>query len=1042
MIAALLFSGLLAMGQDTLPHWQNPTVFQENRLPPRACFIPFDTETEALADAWQQAATVQLLNGQWRFHWVKSPAERSVDFYLPGFDDSNWPLIDVPSNWELQGFGHPIYRESGMLKGPAPYLDPAYNPVGTYRKTFALPKAWAGRRVVLHFGSVASAMTLWINGRYVGYSEGSKVPAEFEVTSHLQPGQNLLAVEVMRWCDGSYMEDADFWRLSGIERDVYLYTTPQTRVADVAIDASLDAAYRDGRLTASVDVASTQDATGTVSLQLLDGAGRRIVHESRRFTAASIAQTPLSFDLKIKTPQPWTAETPALYTAVISLLDGQGRVTQALTQDVGFRTVEMKGGCLLVNGVAVKFRGVNRHEHDPVRGRVMTEARMIEDIRLMKAANINAVRTSHYPNHPLWYRLCNRYGLYLIDEAFIETQGVDFDSLRTLSMLPAWRGAFFDRMQRMVERDKNHPAVVAWSLGNESGDGQAFIDLYHWTKKRDTTRPVIFEMADQRAHTDVFTPMYARAYVLKDYAASHRERPLILCEYAHAMGNSVGNLGDYWDLIEAHDQLQGGFIWDWVDQAFPLTVNGETCWGYGGDYVPPETARPSNFCINGLVAADRRPNPHLAEVKRVYQPVAVHAVHAEAGRFAVINRYDFLTLDHLEWQWQLEGDGAILARGLIPARRVAPHDTLEISVPLPAIRPEPGVLYTVNFSFTLKGETPLLAAGHEVAEAQFVLPAARPRTHVPVLKTAKMTRRSTDSLLVITGDHLDFEIRFHRRSGALLSYRYHGTELISSGLEPNFWRAPTDNDYGNHMVRRQGVWRDAASNRQLRSLEMWQNSNRDVEVLADYAIPAGQSRHTMHYRIFANGEMVVTQRFVPGSVHLPELPRLGSRLFLNPALRRVAWLGRGPGESYVDRKRGSRIGRWASPVDSLNFRYVRPQGHGNHCDVRWVALHNGVGVGLLAVADSVMQFTARTSAMEAFDGGDRPAYRHAPDVKPEKRIELCLDLHQMGVGGDTSWGGVILPKYRVPVKPYTYRLRLRPFSASEGDVAALAREAF
>jgi beta-galactosidase len=1029
----------LASAQE---RWQDPRVFGVNREAPHTNYVPFADRASALLQMSERSPYYRSLNGNWRFKWVRKPADRPTLFYQDGFDDAGWDEITVPSNWEIEGYGVPHYLDSGMLPGPPGHVDPEYNPVGSYRRRFTLPQSWQDMQVFLHFASVGSAATVWVNGHEVGYGQGSKTPLEFNITSYIRPGENLMAVEVFRWSDGSYLEDVDFWRLSGIERDVFLFATQQTHIRDFTVRASLDTAYRDGILDLDIDVRNHLDrqVSPTVSIELVDTGGQTVLSQRQSVTVGAESETRLRLQADIERPLKWTAETPTTYTLLVSLLNDGGVTRQVLGHRIGFRNVEIQNGLLLVNGTAVVLKGVNRHEHDPARGRYMSDSIMLHDIRLMKQLNINAVRTSHYPNDPRWYQLTDEHGIYVIDEAFVESNGTSFHPDTTLAGRPEWKAAHLDRLQRMVERDRNHPSVIAWSLGNEAGDGDNFVAMYDWAKQADPTRPAVYEMADQRHHTDVFFPMYARAYTLANYAAEHRDRPLILCEYAHAMGNSVGNLVDYWDLIWNEEQLQGGFIWDWVDQGLPIERDGQDYWGYGGDYGPGEHG--GNFSINGLVAPDRRINPHAWEVKKVYQPIAVSAREPAIGELAITNRHDFTDLRGFVLEWELVADDSSIARGSIADLDVAPHATRSLSLPFPSITPTPGVEYFLNLRFLTGAESDPLPSGHVVAWEQFRLPTYRGRTAVDVTKSAKITQTRHSDLLVLQGEARDFALTFDLEQGGIVSYSYLGVELIETGPTPNFWRPPTDNDYGNGMPRRQGVWRSAGRDRTIKRVEWWQNSDRDVEVYVTSILPVGESLHVTKYHVFGNGEVVITNSFTPGQIDLPDLAKFGMTLNLPGDFDRVEWYGRGPHESYRDRKTGAAVGVYHSSVAEQYYPYIRPQENGNRTDVRWVALTNADGIGLLAVADSLLEVSALHFDDADFDEGDHKTYRHGYDVRQREHVALDLDYGQMGLGGDTSWGAVILPHYRIPARPYSYRVRLLPLGPGDAPPMALSKQRF
>ena len=1024
-------------GSSFAADWEDPEVFAVNVEPPHAAVVSVGED---------DARYTRSLEGVWRFHWSARAADSVPGFYAADFDDRRWAEIEVPGSWQLQGYGTPHYLDSGMLLGPAPTIDPAYNPVGLFRKTFDVPEGWDNREIFLHFASVGSATRVWVNGESVGYSQGSKVPTEFNVTPYLTVGaRNTVAVEVHRWSDGSYLEDVDFWRLSGIDREVYLYSLPKVHIRDFYVRTDFDERFEDAEF--SVDVALRnalgREASGTVEVALTDADDEVVFRDAQVFDAVAAADAEINFSRRVRAPAHWTAETPYLYTVTLSLHDEDDRLQQTVEHKVGFRDVSVDGGQLKVNGKAVTLRGVNRHEHDPVTGRVLSRERMLEDLRLMKQFNINAVRTSHYPNHPEWYRLADEHGLYVVDEAFIESHGTGYAPEATLANKPEWRAAHLDRLRRMVERDKNHPSIIMWSLGNEAGDGSNFEALYAWAKERDPTRPVVYEMADLRDHTDVFLPMYARPYILDSYAAEMRRRPLILSEYAHAMGNSVGNLAAYWDLIKQRDALQGGFIWDWVDQGI-LIENGERPYfAYGGDFEEPDEAlRTSyNFNINGLVSPDRLPNPHIWEVKKNYQPIDVTPIDIGEGVFTIHNRQDFSGMEGYAGEWSVVSSDATIDSGTINAA-IAASSERNIEIPLPHIEPAPGAEYFLNIVFRTRRDAPLVPAGHVVAWDQFKLPVGEPRRSVQETKAAKITRWQDGDQLHLKGEAVDFEVSFDLSEGRLTRYRFAGVDLLTDGPRVNYWRAPTDNDYGNEMPRRLGVWRNAARDAALKRVEWAQHSDRDVTVDVVWRLPIGNSVQRLEYHVFGSGEIVITNRFSPGDVDLPDMPRFGMYLRANEALENVEWFGRGPHESYPDRKDSANIGVFRGRSDAQYYSYIRPQETGNKTDVRWIALTNGAGTGFVAVGDQPINASVYPFDQADFDGGDPISYRHTIDLVKKPYLTLNLDHKIMGLGGDTSWGAVVHPPFRVPASEYRYRVRLQPFQSGDGSPAEIARQRF
>jgi beta-galactosidase len=1000
----------------------------------------------ALSNEPVQSPYYRSLNGAWKFHWARKPADRPVAFYEEAYDVSQWDDIPVPGNWELQGYGVPIYTDEAYpFPANPPHIPHDYNPVGSYRRTFTIPADWAGRQILLHFGGVKSAMYVWVNGTEVGYSQGSKTPAEFNITPYVREGENILALEVYRWSDGAYLEGQDYWKISGIERDVFLYSTPAIHIRDLFVIGDLDNSYTEGTLTVDVTVTNySPDGTGIrlIELHLIDAAGQPVFTAPlvREVAVAGGTETTVQFQQDIPQPARWTAETPSLYSLTVTLTEETDSITEVIGSKVGFRKVEITNGQLLVNGVPITLKGVNRHEHEPQTGRVVSEEMMLRDVQLMKQNNINAVRTSHYPNVPRWYELTDQYGLYVIDEANIESHGMGYDPDKTLGNNPEWLEAHLERTIRMVERDKNHPSIIIWSLGNEGGDGVNFQETYRWIHERDPSRPVQYEQAGLRSHTDIVAPMYARIEELQEYVSRERDRPLIMCEYSHAMGNSVGNLQDYWDVIDSHRQLQGGFIWDWVDQGLlEYTEDGEAFWAYGGDYGPADTPSDKNFLINGLVFPDRKPHPHMTEVKKVYQHVKAELVDSLRATFRLVNRYDFTNLQSVAVTWAIVGDDQTLVEWTLPPLDVAPHDSITISLPLPEILHMPGVEYFLNLRYATVEETPLVPADYELGWDQFRLNwgipvAATDITHFPEvdLVTEGQTAR-------IKGEN--FSVTIDKQVGEIVSLTYGGTELIRSGPTPNFWRAPTDNDFGNDMPRRLAVWRDAGRNRTVEEVDIRQVSSHEVVVDVLATLPAVGASYATTYRILASGDIIITNRFEPGHESLPEMPRFGMTMTLPVEFDNMEWYGRGPHESYWDRKTGAAVGLYRGSVMEQYHPYVRPQENGNKTDTRWVALTNAQGIGLLAVGMPLLNVSAHHFTIEDFDPGLEKRQRHTFHLEKQDLVTLNLDHRQMGVGGDTSWGARTHPEYTLPVRAYSYSMRLRPFSAPDRPME-LSKERF
>ncbi|HRX86286.1 MAG TPA: glycoside hydrolase family 2 TIM barrel-domain containing protein [Phycisphaerae bacterium] len=1022
----------------------NPAVVGTNREAPRAVRCIYANAPTARAGDPQASPYWRSLNGTWKFHWAPRPGERPADFYRTEFDDSAWGTIPVPSNMEIEGHGVPIYTNDAYPWGPPdpPRIPLDNNPVGSYRRRFTLPGDWANRHVLLRFEGVESAFFVWVNGRQVGFSKGSRTDAEFDITPYVTAGENLLAVEVYRWSDGSYLEDQDFWRLSGIFRDVYLLGVGDVHLWDIEVRTNLDESCRSADLSVRATLRNFGDRAVQARVQCLlnDRAGKRVFAEpiGEAVSVPAHGTADVTLQRHVDAPALWSAEQPNLYKLVVENAGAGDR--EFVACDVGFRRVEIRDGELLVNGRAILIKGVDRHEHDPDHGHTVSTESMIADIRLMKQNNINAVRTSHYPNRAAWYDLCDRFGLYLIDEANIESHALRQDP-RTLARDPAWLDAHLDRTRRMVERDKNHPSVIIWSLGNEAGFGPNFQATSAWIRQRDPFRPVQYEEAHEDPATDIVCPMYARPSHLAKYAGQHRNRPLILCEYSHAMGNSNGNLWKYWDLIYARKHLQGGFIWDWVDQGLAKgvehatgpTPRPDTFWAYGGDFGPPGTPSSDNFCCNGLVSPDRRPHPALAQVKKVYQYVQVQPVDLERGLVCIHNGYDFTMLsDAVTGRWEIVADNDTLQRGALDGLDIAPGADREIRIPFESRTPAPGVEYFLNVHFELASQTAWAPRGHEVAWAQFKLPVAAPAKLVEADALPMLTAETSSNGLRFGGGGVVWTIATD--TGLLTSCRFHDVELLRAPLRPDFWRALTDNDRGNQMAERLGVWRDAGRGWQLDRLTIDAEPRQSVELTARGRLTSVGCTYELKYVIYSRGDAVITARFSPGDKPLPELPRFGMQMALSGAFDRIAWFGRGPQETYCDRQ-DAPVGWYAGAIADQYFAdYSRPGETGNKTDVRWAALTGKNGAGLLVVGAPLLSVNALPYATS-----DLEAARHPCALPRRDFVTLNIDLRQMGVGGDDSWGAQPHEEYRIPAQPYAYRFRLRPFDATHASPVELSR---
>ena len=1055
---------------DTVPDWANPAIVRRNVEPTHASFTAWPTEEAArtsrnvapfyLSDHPTTAPWYRSLNGRWKFRWSPRPADRPADFYRNDFDDSAWPTIPVPANWEREGYGVAIYTNIKYPFHPngrptPPELPVDKDPVGSYRHHFAVPADWNGRDVYLRFGAVSSAYYLWVNGRLVGYNEGSKDPAEFDVTKFVHAGDNTLALEVYRWSSASYLEDQDFWRLSGITRDVYLYARPRTHIRDFFVHATLTPDYRDGRLAVDVALQGPGGApAGDVVLARLWDGDHMILQRRQPVSIGDSA--PVTIKAPVHHPRLWSAEQPNLYTLTLTLIGPDGRTVESVANRIGFRTSEVKNGQYLLNGKPILIKGTDYHEHDPSTGHVLGEAMMRRDFALMKQHNLNAIRFSHYPEPERIYELADEYGLYIVGEANIESHGMGYDPRITLADKPAWLTMHMDRTQRMVERDKNHPSIVIWSLGNEAGDGRNFVATYNWIKQRDGSRPVQYEResegynpASGQRHSDLKVPMYPSVQDLIRYATSDGDRPLIMCEYAHAMGNSTGNLAEYWDAIRKYPKLQGGFIWDWVDQGLADTSwSGTPFWAYGGDYGPPGTPSDANFNANGLVGPDRVPHPGLEEVKKVYQDVQFAAADLAAGRVWLRNEFFFTSLGAFDLRWTITDDGAPVDSGAVQPR-LGPGDSTIVSLGYRLPPAQPGHEYFLNLALVRRTDAGLVPAGTVLATEQFPLPVSKAVT--PIATAALPALTTTRDSLRITVAGSDMVAQFDLRQGTLSSLRFRGTELIRRGPAPNLWRPATDNDWGNGLPRRALVWRYAAEHPTVAPPKIEQPAPGVVRISFDEVLHddggAEAATFATRYTVLGTGDILVDNTLTKTGTTV-ELPRVGVNLVLPAGFDEMTWFGRGPFENYWDRKSAAFVGRYSASVASQYVPYVRPQENGNKTDVRWVALTSDTA-GLLAVGAPVLEVEAHHNSPEDFEtpgagfvDRDQTLNRHISDILPRPFTWLALDLHQMGVGGDDSWGAWTHDQYRLTDASYSWSYRLRGFDPRSDDPAALARQAF
>ncbi len=1020
---------MLQIKSQELPEWNNTDIVQVNKLDPHTTLFPFENMELAISGKKETSQNFLSLNGKWKFHFSEKPSERPMDFYKDEFDVGSWEEINVPGNWELQGYGIPIYVNTTYewTNDPKPPLIPTdHNPVGSYRRSFQPPAGWVGQPVFIHLGAVKSAFYIWVNGHKVGYSQGSKTPAEFDITEFIHPGENSLALEVYRWSDGSWLECQDFWRISGIERDVYLYSSPKVMVYDFFANASLTNNYQDGLLSLTGEVRNFNAGKGKYSLAvtLLQG-NAKLFDEVIDFKFKNEVKQDFELTKLLPAARAWTAETPNLYTLVLNL-SGKGMESVYYRAYIGFRTSEVRHGLLQINGKPVTIKGVNRHEHDEFNGHVVSRELMLKDIQLMKQNNINTVRTSHYPNDPYWLELCDKYGLYVIDEANIESHGMGYKPDRTLGNNPVFRKSHLDRTKRMVERDKNHPSVIIWSLGNEAGDGVNFDTTYHWIKWRDTSRPVQYERALGGKNTDIYCPMYTRIHDLLKYAGEVQEKPLILCEYAHAMGNSTGNFKDYQDVIESNRQLQGGCIWDWVDQGIAkYTAEGTKYWAYGGDFGPADVPSDGTFCLNGLVFPDRTPHPGLIEVKKVFQNIEFTPLKFSFDEIEIRNKFNFINLDQFAIYWELETGGEILQDGMVNGADVPPGESRIFSLQMVPFKPEPGKEYFLNLTaFKIAGDE-MVPAGHIVAFEQFEIPVPMQenQTSVPPGKGAIAVFDDSDYIR-IEASNVSFS--FDKSNGWLSSLKNKGEEMLHEGLALNFWRAPIENDFGNGMPERLGVWKHAGKNAELMEMSHTLNNKDNYEVSVKYWIPEVSSFYYLDYEINKAGQVRVSGCLKAGNKDLPPMPRFGMTLALPEGYENLTWFGRGPHENYSDRKESAFVGVYESTVRDQYVPYIAPEENGYKTDTRWISLTNESGEGIKFIGDPYVCFSALHFKMDDLDRKQRDGY-HTIDLKERPETYLHIDLAQMGVGGDNSWGAKTHAEYTIPYQDYCYSFVIELF---------------
>ncbi|GAA4801916.1 glycoside hydrolase family 2 TIM barrel-domain containing protein [Olivibacter ginsenosidimutans] len=1043
----LLFSLLLIQSQaQELPaELLDPEVVALNRMPMRTDAFGFEGFETAKSFDKEQSHNFLSLNGAWKFNWVQDPHKRPIDFYKSNFDDSRWDNFKVPANWETNGYGQPIYvnqpYEFAGRKRTGAKLDPPYdipennNPVGSYRKIFTLPNDWKDKQVFIHLGAVKSAFFIWINGRKVGYSTDSKLAAEFDITKYVKPGENLVALQVYRWSAGSYLECQDMWRISGIERGVYLYATPKLDIRDFKAEAGLTNNYRTGTLKIDALVQSYKVDTNTltsipdtfsVAAALYDANGHMIYEEKSKGVQSVLGRYKKTVHFETNIPQinQWSAEIPYLYTLYLSLSDKTGKVLQVVPVKVGFKSIELKGADVLVNGKRVFFKGVNRHEHHPRTGHTLSKEDMRKDMEMMKKLNINAVRHSHYPPDPYWMALCDEYGLYVIDEANIESHGRYYDLEYTFANDPTWRKTHLSRIYRMYERDKNHPSVITWSLGNEAGNGINMYEAYDWLKKKDS-RPVQYERAGDEYNTDILVPQYPSPNYLKYFSSKPQKRGVIMSEYAHIMGNSLGNFKEYWDVIENNPSLQGGYVWEWIDQALDTVKNGKRIMAYGGDFPlegpVDENFSDNNFCVKGVVTAYRDLTPMAVELKKVHQ--YIKSRYATDYSLWVKNTYFFRDLRNIQLNWELVEDGVAVQKGSVNELEVNPGDSVKIQLPIKTARIKDGKEYFINVHYVLKEEEPFLEKGYELAYDQFVLSKPMPL----VIKSADagpLTSTDKGDSILIKGK--DFEVAFDKRAGIMTRYTQGKVNLLSQGPVPAFWRAPTDNDIGAGYNRKLRDWRNAYEEGRIGKVAIAQEEKSYVVTIQKELLD-GDAQMSQQYTIHPDGTILVHNQFKAVNGKHQLIMRAGNNLTVNNTLTNITYYGRGPWENYWDRKSASLVGLYQQQVDKQYFPYARPQESGNKTDVRWVNLTDAKGKGLrFAFVDSLLNFSALPYDLSDLDPETEKKQYHSGELVKKNAVFMHVDLKQIGLQGMDSWGSQPLVQYRIPFADFSYSYRIIP----------------
>ena len=1113
LLALCMLAGLSGLRADNikLPYWQDIQVCTVNREAPRTSFMSYDERQSALGAKFEDSKYYELLNGTWKFYYSDSHRQLPADATSATTDLTKWCDITVPGNWEVQGHGVAIYTNHGYefkARNPQPPQLPADIPTGIYRREFSVPQDWDGRDIYLHIAGAKSGVYVYINGQEIGYNEDSKNPVEFLINPYIKKGSNVLTMKILRWSTGSFLESQDFWRLSGIERDVYIYSQPKAAIRDFRVVSTLDDTYRNGIFKLEIDMRNrgTNADKLSVGYELLDKKTQALVLKGEKNIAlAANNESTVSFSADLKDVKTWTSEHPNLYQLLLTVKE-DGKVSEIVPFNVGFRRIEIKEveqkaangkpyTLLFVNGQPIKLKGVNIHEHNEHTGHYMTEELMRKDFTLMKQNNINTVRLCHYPQCRRFYELCDEYGLYVYDEANIESHAMYYNLRKggTLGNNLDWTKPHLYRTENMFERNKNYPSVTFWSLGNEAGNGYNFYQTYLWLKEKDSklmNRPVNYERAQWEWNSDMYVPQYPSAEWLEHIGKNGSDRPVVPSEYSHAMGNSNGNLWDQWQAIYKYPNLQGGYIWDWVDQGI-LEKDEDGCpyWTYGGDYGKDKPSD-GNFCCNGIVGPDRVPHPAMKEVKYVHQNVAFEAVDAKAGKFRVLNRFYFSNLSDYAFCYEVKQNGRTIKNGKLRFD-VEPQASQEFSLPVANLKSRAGAEYFVDFSVrTIKADG-LIPANHEIAIEQFQLPVEEAAAKVYSAGGPALSSKKTDDELVATSSKVNFV--FDIKTGVITSYKVNGEEYFaeSFGIQPNFWRAPNDNDYGNGNPKRLQIWKTASRNFRVASATA-QMEGKNAVLTATYALPAG-NEYILSYTVYPDGVVNVAAKFTattakaahtevsedtnlatftPGKKQEDnsklDVPRIGVRFRLPAELNKVSYFGRGPEENYIDRNAGSKVGVYNTTAEDMYVPYVRPQENGHRTDTRWVSFTAKNGKGLLVLANDVIGFNALRNTVEDFDSEEavnRPyqwrnfspqeirdkdeakaknvmrRMTHVNDIKARNFVEVCIDMKQQGLGGYDSWGAKVQPGFTIPAnQTYMWGFTIVPVKSKGAIDSALRYE--